>query len=51
MEPYRLAAIEALHRLPYLKVHTVAGGQSSYDRTGEIMILISTSASTIAVIT
>jgi hypothetical protein len=34
VEPYGLAAIVAFDRLPYLKTATLAGGQSSYDRTG-----------------
>lgn len=33
-EPYGLASMQQFERLPYLKLDTVAGGQSSYDRTG-----------------
>ena len=33
-EPYGLDAINQFERLPYLKLDTLAGGQSSYDRTG-----------------
>ena len=33
-EPYGLAALTSLDRLPYLKLDTMAGGQSSFDRTG-----------------
>ena len=33
-EPYGLDAMAQFERLPYLKLDTMAGGQSSYDRTG-----------------
>lgn len=33
-EPYGLNAMLQLDRLPYLKLDTLAGGQSSYDRNG-----------------
>lgn len=33
-EPYGLNALTSLDRLPYLKSDTMAGGQSSFDRTG-----------------
>ncbi len=33
-EPYGLAAMLQFERLPYFKLDTQAGGQSSYDRTG-----------------
>ena len=33
-EPYGLDAMAQFERLPYLKLDTKAGGQSSYDRTG-----------------
>jgi hypothetical protein len=33
-EPYGLAAMVQFDRLPYFKLDTQAGGQSSYDRTG-----------------
>jgi hypothetical protein len=31
-EPYGLAALAQFERLPYLKLDTLAGGQSSFDR-------------------
>ena len=33
-EPYGLEAMNQFERLPYLKLDTLAGGQSSFDRTG-----------------
>ena len=33
-EPYGLAAMQQFDRLPYLKLDTMGGQQSSYDRTG-----------------
>ena len=33
-EPYGLSAISEFYRLPYLKLDTMGGGQSSYDRSG-----------------
>jgi hypothetical protein len=33
-EPYGLSAMQQFDRLPYLKLDTMAGGQSSFDRTG-----------------
>ena len=33
-EPYGLSAMAQFERLPFLKTDTMAGGQSSYDRTG-----------------
>ncbi|MEO6891598.1 MAG: glycoside hydrolase family 172 protein [Ktedonobacteraceae bacterium] len=33
-EPYGLSALTSLDRLPYLKLDTMAGGQSSFDRSG-----------------
>lgn len=34
MEPYGFSAIAAFDRLPFLKIGTLAAGQSSYDRLG-----------------
>jgi hypothetical protein len=33
-EPYGLSAMQQFDRLPYLKADTMAGGQSSFDRSG-----------------
>ena len=33
-EPYGLSAMQQFERLPYLKLDTLAGGQSSFDRSG-----------------
>lgn len=33
-EPYGLDAMAHFERLPFLKLDTLAGGQSSYDRSG-----------------